>query len=149
MFALRVAPARLRLAIVLVIVAALAIPFAATVSSYNTYMAAWQGRYGLPLTLGIVVLATLAMERSGRTLRQPWWLVGGVLYVVAQTVSVAYTLHVEKLVSPQAGTSSWLEPSLLVAGLLAAIASTTIWWSTSGQRLTVPAPAAATSEQVS
>ena len=49
--------------------AGLALPFASTVSSYDSVGAAWQGRYGLPLAMGIVLLAAYALDRSGRDLR--------------------------------------------------------------------------------
>ena len=53
-----------RLSIVMVAVASLVIPLAATALTYPKLAAAWQGRYGLALSLGIIILATSALARS-------------------------------------------------------------------------------------
>lgn len=45
-------------------VMSLAIPLAATIAAYPRVAAAWQGRYGLALSLGIVVIACTALARG-------------------------------------------------------------------------------------
>lgn len=71
-----------------------AVPTALTVVSYRTEGLAWQGRYSLPLLVGITSLAGLAMEqrRDDPTPRTVWLLF--VLLTTAMTVSTVYVgLH--------------------------------------------------------
>jgi hypothetical protein len=53
-----------RLSIGLVALASFAIPIAATAVAYSRLSAAWQGRYGLALSLGIFLVATSALTRK-------------------------------------------------------------------------------------
>lgn len=56
--AYRRAQRRLQATLVLTVVCACAVPLALMIYSYPYLGAAWQGRYGLPLTAGIVLMAT-------------------------------------------------------------------------------------------
>ena len=60
-WALWLARGRLRLAIALGVVAGLAVPWVISATTWRLHGDAWQGRYGLPLGLGVIALAGLAL----------------------------------------------------------------------------------------
>jgi hypothetical protein len=62
--ALRASRRAERVSIALIALASLAIPLAATAVAYPRLAAAWQGRYGLALSFGIIVVATTALART-------------------------------------------------------------------------------------
>lgn len=132
--AFRTADRGLRLALAGIAAFCLVFPFVTTVSSYNAFGTAWQGRYGLPLALGLVVLAASALDRAGRGLPGPWAVLVPALFVVAQVVSVGYTLHVELGRSPLSGTGAWLQPPLWLACLLALAGSVLMAWGAHASR---------------
>jgi hypothetical protein len=123
---------RSRYAIAVVTVAALLLPYLQTVQSWNTFRAAWQGRYGLPLAMGIVLLAAYALDRSGRDLRGPMRLLLFLLFVVSQTLSASTTLRLERAASPQVDSSTWVQPSMLLTVVLAAASAAVMWWGAFG-----------------
>ena len=126
--ALRSAGRRVRNAIAVVAVVGVGFAFATTMASYDAYGAAWQGRYGLPLAVGMVVLGAYALDRRGRTLPGPWPVVGGVLFVVAQVVSAVYTLHVEVGRSPLAHSSQWPRPPIWLVVAMTVSGAAMMWW---------------------
>ena len=130
---LRSGTRRVRIAIGLVVCIVLLFPYATTVQSWDQYRAAWQGRYGLAVAMGIVLLATYALDRSGRTVRGPLGLALMLLYVTAQTLGPAHTLLLEQSQSPQVGSAAWIQPSLALTILLAGVSATVLWWGAFGQ----------------
>ncbi|MGD9959697.1 DUF2142 domain-containing protein [Nocardioides sp.] len=56
--------ARRRGPLVFVATVSLAVPVALTVASYQQIGVAWQGRYGFPVSLGVFLLAGLALDRT-------------------------------------------------------------------------------------
>jgi hypothetical protein len=64
--ALWVAPGRLRLGLVLVLVATFAVPVAADLVGAYHYGLIWQGRYTMPVAVGVVVLAADALGEAAR-----------------------------------------------------------------------------------
>jgi hypothetical protein len=125
---LRSADRRLRAAYLAVAAFSIVFPFVTTVSSYDAFGTAWQGRYGLPLAVGTVVLCGFALDRAGRGLPGPWAVLVPVLFVIAQVVSVGYMLHVEVGRSPLAGTGAWLQPPLWLACVLALAGAVLMVW---------------------
>ena len=126
--ALRCADRRIGLGLAAIATFCLAFPFVTTMSSYDTLGAVWQGRYGLPFALGMVVLAAYALDRSGRALPGPWPVLAGLLFVAAQVVSAAYTLHVEVGRSPLAHSGTWLRPPMVLLVLASVIGAALLWW---------------------
>ncbi len=120
---LRAADTRLRAAFAGIAGFCLVFPFVTTVSSYDAFGTAWQGRYGLPLSLGTVILCGFALDRAGRGLPTRWATLVPVLFVVAQVVSVGWTLHVELGRSPLADSSAWLRAPVWLACSLALVGS--------------------------
>ena len=130
---LRFGTTRSRLAIVLVMATVLLFPYVSTVQSWDKYRAAWQGRYGLAVAMGMVLIAAYVLDRAGRDLRGPMRLLLFLLFVVAQTLAPAYTLLLEVDQSPQAGASSWVQPSLLLTVVLAGASAALMWWGAFGE----------------
>lgn len=125
----RCADRRIRWSIAFVVAVALLFPYASTVASFDQYRAAWQGRYGLPLTIGLVVLAGLSLDRAGRPLRGSVRTVSLLLFVAAQSVSPVNALLLEMRQSPQVGSAAWWQPSPVVVAVVAASAAALMWWS--------------------
>lgn len=132
---LRFGNARSRIAVSVVAAVVVVLPYMTTVNSIDRYGAAWQGRYGLPVAMGIVVLAALALDRSSHALRGPMRMVLFLLFVVAQTVSPAYTLLREIDKSPQVDTGAWVQPSLLLTVVVAGGSASLMWWGAFGRGL--------------
>ncbi len=133
--ALRYADRRIRIGIATVVVVTLVLPFVTSVSSYDELGAAWQGRYALPFALGMAVLAAFALDRAGRTLPGPWPVLAGVLFVTAQVVAAAYTLHVEIARSPLVDSAAWLRPPMWLLVILTAVGAVLLWWGDAVPRL--------------
>ncbi len=68
---LRYGTARSRIAIALVAATMLLLPYAMTVKSFDAYGAAWQGRYGLPVAIGMVLLAACGARPCGARPSRP------------------------------------------------------------------------------
>jgi hypothetical protein len=140
---LRFGSGRSRAAIGLVMASVLVFPFVTTVQSYDKYAAAWQGRYGLPVAMGMVVLAAYVLDRRGHDLRGPMQLMLFLLFVIAQALSPAHTLLREIRDSPQVDSSSWLQPSLLLTVVVAGASAALMWWGAFGPGLPLKEPARA------
>jgi hypothetical protein len=131
--ALRSGDRRLRWGIGAVVVVALLIPVVVTVRTYDALSGIdWQGRYELPLLIGLVVLAAYALDRDGRTLPTPPG-AAAALFVVAQAVAPVYVLHLELGTSPLVHSAQWVRPPwwLVVVG---AAAGAALAWSGSVRR---------------
>jgi len=105
---------------VLVAVAALGllIPLAVSVATVSTYGMAWQGRYTLPLTVGVPLVAGYLL--SGRAGPRAWWAAAGLagLVGVAQVVCLADYHRRQLATSPLSGDPAWLTaPTWMVTGV--------------------------------
>jgi hypothetical protein len=140
---LRLGGGRSRAAILLVLAGVLLFPYVTTVQSYDRYAAAWQGRYGLPVAMGMVVLAAYVLDRRGYSLRGPMQLLLFLLFVVAQALSPAHTLLREIKDSPQVHSGSWVQPSLFVTVVVATVSAVLMWWGAFGKDLPLKDPARA------
>ena len=111
-----------RLALALALGAALALPFVLTWVSKDGRGVMWQGRYGLPLAVGFVVIAGLILDRSRRRPSRGL-LLGGALALAACTAAcLVKIVHSELAREVSATDSAWLSPPswLLIAGALVA-----------------------------
>ena len=124
----RAADRRLRAGLLAVVAVSVFVPVASTTSSYDAVGIAWQGRYGLPFAVGSVVLGGYALDRSGHVIPEPVLFLGGLLFVVSQTVSLASTLHVEIGTSPLVHSSAWLRAPLWLAIVVGALGAAVLWW---------------------
>jgi hypothetical protein len=132
---LRFGSARSRAGILLVMASVLAFPYLTTVQSFDKYSTAWQGRYGLAVAVGMVVLAAYVLDRRGYAVHGPLQLLLFLMFVVPQALSPAWTLRRETGASPQVDSSSWVQPSMLLTIVVAAASAALMWWGASGQHL--------------
>lgn len=109
---------RSRAALVLCAAASALVPAAIVFATMDTFYAAWQGRYALPYSLGILVMAGVALERHPA---RPGWrllLPGVALLSVALTAAVLEVLRLQQ-VQPSAVTGVWdAPPAWLVATVM-------------------------------
>ncbi|WP_165372635.1 DUF2142 domain-containing protein [Nocardioides iriomotensis] len=105
---------RMRVMTTLVGVAGIALPVLATLRTYQLIGFAWQGRYTLPLTFGVVLVGGLALDKAleGRRLPRIVIFAPFVVLALAHVASVAEVLTREALTSPLAGSDEWLQPKI-------------------------------------
>jgi hypothetical protein len=132
-FALRCGSARPRTAIALIVGFSALFPLVTTVNTLDRFGTAWQGRYGLPVAMGTVVLAAYVLDRSGRHLRGPMQLALLLLFVVAQTLSPTYTLLRQIDTARQLDFGWWAQPSLGLTIVVAGASATVMWWGAFGR----------------
>jgi len=100
---------RVRAAMAVTFLLALAIPLVLQVRAYPVAGDIWQGRYGWPLSMGVVVLSVAALDARpprGRLLG-PLVLVGALGFLVAHSASVTAVVLREVEASPLSGDSRW------------------------------------------
>ena len=109
--ALVIASPRVRMVLAGLCVISLGVPYAMTVLTYHRVGTAWQGRYGLPLAFGVVMLAGYAWDSTPVRSRilGPALLSGWLCITVAQTVSPVFVLNRELEGSPMSGDPRWLQ----------------------------------------
>ena len=116
---LRGAPRRYSVAVAVVTLLAVAVPFAATYATYDQHGTSWQGRYTLPFAMGLVILAATGLDASQRRLRPDLVLIGLLAYVTAQWMGAATLMQRERPFSPGVASGDWLlVPTAAVAALL-------------------------------
>lgn len=128
-FGIRVASWRLRGGMALAAAVSLAVPVALTLATITTTGPIWQGRYGAPYHVGLVLLAGTAFDQAGVSIRPRCreLATGGVALAVAHAVSVIHVLRTEQRTSPLAGDPSWWDAPAWVVVLL--ISAATVAWS--------------------
>jgi hypothetical protein len=116
----RAADSRARLVMLLVAGLSVAGPFILSLLTYRDVGVVWQGRYGLPFSVGLIVLAGLALDRGPVVTRtaQRLLLVGVAVYAVGHVLDVTAVLRDQRLKSPSVALGLWNPPS---AWLVAAI----------------------------
>lgn len=115
---------RLAAAIMVTIAVAVVLPAASTLATFEQYATSWQGRYGMPYTVGTLLLLTWALDRAGRPIAWRAFYPAAVLFTIAHSVSLADTLKREISSDPAHGSGAWLAPSVTLLaswGVLGAI----------------------------
>jgi hypothetical protein len=111
----------LSIALIAAIGVAIFFPAVSTLATFEKYGASWQGRYGLPYTVGTLLLLTWALDRGGHQISYRVFVPAFALYVVAQTVSVVATLQRQIASDPLHGTGAWVAPTAPLLGSLAVL----------------------------
>lgn len=128
--AMKVGQTRCRVALVVVAMASLLVPYAFSVATIATAGTIWQGRYTLPFSVGVVLLAGLILERNHISHSRTAFLLGTSWFLVttAQVVSVVNVQVREEGSSPLAGDARWIQLPWPVTALLMTVAMC-IWFS--------------------
>ena len=109
-------------------VVTLVVPLLLSLATFQTEGAAWQGRYGLPYSVGIILLTGWVLDtrrvsdRKLRSILTSAWL--GL--VVMHSVGAINVLTREHDHSPSTHGSAWLEPSPVTVALLI-LAGCALW----------------------
>lgn len=117
---LRAARGRLRWIQIGLIVSMIAGPFVFTFMTVEARGQFWQGRYGLPFAVSVVLVAALGMDRVGyQHRRQRAAVIGGLVAMVVAHVAGQFGVLQEELSRrPSAQDGSWVfHPYALIAGL--------------------------------
>ncbi len=123
--ALRTARGLPRLALATALVAALALPFVLTWLSRDGRGVMWQGRYGLPLAVGFVVIAGLVLDRARVRPARGLLVGGGVVLAVSSAACLIKIVRDELGNRASSADSAWLAPPswLIVVACTLALAS--------------------------
>ena len=123
-----VADRRLRCVLLLAAGLSVAVPFLLTAATIRVSGPIWQGRYGIPFHMGLILLATLALERRSAPRGAAVVVIAlvGSALAAAHAMSIVHVLHRELVTSPLAGSSVWISaPGLLVAAM--AVSGVVTW----------------------
>ncbi|MCW2765084.1 MAG: hypothetical protein JWO11_1043 [Nocardioides sp.] len=115
-----------RLAIVASILFAVLVPTALTLATLKSQGLIWQGRYGMPYIIGVLLLCGVVLDRvgwapvEGRRLA----LLAGLMLTTAQVVSIHHVVASELSQSASADDSSWVHPPVLVVDAMVLLGCT-------------------------
>lgn len=134
------APARFKVVLLGSVVVSFAVPALITFRTINDFGLAWQGRYSMPYSIGVMVLAALALDRSARTARASLLVVAGALFVVGQVTGPLEMFLRERRESPGVANGDWvyLPPAVLLA--LGVVGAGLLWAGAATARSTAPKP---------
>lgn len=106
----RAADRRTRSTMLVVVLLALLVPFVLTMTTVSSTGVIWQGRYGAPYHLGLVLLAGLSLDQQPSRRRSSAALATAAIagMAVAHAASVLHVLHGELRDSPLVGSSAWV-----------------------------------------
>jgi hypothetical protein len=124
--ALRAGSRRGRVGLLLACVVSLLVPGVVTFTTLETYGTAWQGRYTLPYSVGVVLLAGLLLDRRRSRARPDALVAGGLLFVAAQ-VAGPLLIAVHERTSSPAVTNGWILVPPMLLGLLAVLGASLFW----------------------
>jgi hypothetical protein len=142
--AVRLGLRRERWVLLVLVLATLAIPAAFTAATYASQGPIWQGRYGYPYSMGILLLCGVILDRRAAaslrgtsTRRGPlalsWtsWAVVAVTaaYTIIQAVGAVWVLLRQGARSPLSGTGHWVQPEPWVVVALVLGSGIMLAWS--------------------
>jgi len=117
---------RLVIASLTALALSIAVPTVLTALTYDNLGYAWQGRYGLPLLVGVVLVAAECADRSGATLR-PVVLAGGVALLAVADLLSLLCVGLREASGPYDDGRPWTVLLLGVVPLLVAAAHLGFW----------------------
>lgn len=126
--AMRLANKAETLVLLIVVAASSAVAIGATAMTFSSLGYAWQGRYGLPFSMGFILICGHLLDRPTAPRRRSTALAVGIgLTVVANLISQLDVLARESAHSPLAGSSAWLQPAPWAVVALLALAGGLLW----------------------
>jgi hypothetical protein len=122
--ALRVGRGRERAALVLALATSLLLPFVLTALTYEGRGVIWQGRYGLPVTMGTVLLAAAVLDRRRWTtrLRPGLLLIASSLMAVVTAACFVKVVDMELRRAVSVADPAWHPPGVVLLVVLSAAA---------------------------
>ncbi len=117
----RRASGRVRVSFVLVLIFIVVVPSVLTVISYPYEGLAWQGRYSLPLWIGIAFLAGVALDNPARAPRRALIPAAYLLMAIATAVSTVSVGRHEVSLGPSDPAAAGFPAGFLLVGLLAVV----------------------------
>jgi len=117
--ALRLGTRRDRVAVALTLVVSMGMPVVITALTYGGRGAMWQGRYGLPYSLGIVLVAAMVLDRqlASDRWRRGLPVIAGVMMAAAWAACVIKVLDGELARSVSSNDPAWHAPSAVAVGV--------------------------------
>lgn len=123
---------RERTALLGAVAVTLLLPLLISLLTMDTHGVIWQGRYGLPFSVGIPLMAGSVLSRVRLAPREEYRLVGigcGLLGL-AQTFAVATLVQTERNNPPSRQDDVWLDPSIMVIVAIVMGAWLVLYWAT-------------------
>jgi hypothetical protein len=118
---------RLAWATGLVLLLSAGVPAALTYATYHEFGLSWQGRYGMPFSVGLFLLAGAALDRRRPKLREPLLLAGVAAWGFAHTIGPVHVLGEFRAAAGLATATDWWIPSVLLIAALGTL-GTVAWW---------------------
>jgi len=121
--------------VALSLLGAILLPLVLTLVTRSSQGVIWQGRYGLPYSVGFILMAGLALEVGRQVLELRWVpLATCVALGVASFLSVRHVVHLEGARSVSSQDSAWWTPPVgLLAGLVLVSTALFMRWVASGE----------------
>ena len=118
--ALRRAERRMRRVLLGMAAVCLVGPLLFTLHTYSAEGVVWQGRYGIPFGVGMLILAGLALDLRHGLRPPPHPVLAGALaaFALGQLIAVLHVLEQQRQVSPSVTLGLWTPPSPWLVGLL-------------------------------
>ena len=110
------------------------IPAVITFETLNANGDAWQGRYALPYSLGVIVLAGVALDRAAFRVRRDVLVVLGAIYAAAQATGPFLVAVHERHWSPGVANGAWVLVPPAVLAVLAFVGAATLWAAASSRQ---------------
>lgn len=120
-----------RTVLLLMMAVALGIPILITLLTYSGRGAMWQGRYGLPYALGIVLVASSVLDRALAVSRwrKGLTVLGGFAFAAVAAASLRKVLNSELARPASAGDPGWHPPAAVLVAAVAMLAVAMQTWS--------------------
>lgn len=117
-----------------------AVPIAITYTGYHQYGMSWQGRYGMPYSVGLFVLAASALDNRAPSLPSSIVVVGTTAWGLAQVIGQLGVLINQRQDDHLVQMTGWWVPPTAVI-LAIGVAATAAWFhSLQSARAILPAP---------
>lgn len=145
---------RLAAAIVVILGLTIAVPVGITYAGFHQYGLSWQGRYGMPYSVGLFILAAVALDERGRAIGGAILWGGAVGWGAAHMLGTAGVLREMRADHALVNATGWWAPPMLLVVALGLVA-TALWCRSldlSGDRhiseLLADAPASPNDEEI-
>ena len=124
----------LQIALLVAIAISVLVPVVITFETLNSNGSAWQGRYTLPYSMGVMVLAGVALDRAAVGVRREALYALGALYAAAQAAAPFLVALHERRYSPGVADGAWVLVPPAVLAVVAFLGAATVWAAASSRQ---------------